>query len=1465
MILPSYQLLESLASSNNWQTLGVLAVFNHLLPQMRVVTQLALLPASPTWSAPFQRKALEHPLEPERLRDRRATGGQTTGPATGQLIGMGIIVALLLMWWRFQRQLTAHLPLWLRQAGLAVLHGHAPVLTSAQLTTVIVIGLGVLVGLFCLAFVVLHISSRLGKTPLYDMRLVGEKTARPAYRVRLRLLVFETIPAHPSRQHEKPAVAGYWRRWSWSGMLTCSLRTRKVGEEVFARRWSWSELRKSYQHWRRASQHARHHRQERADLLAQLVAAYRQYHTATGGYFLPHRLSRRQTQRLLKHTPQRTVFFAHQWGWQHGVRRSPHLLSVADIAALWHLPQTHDLAELPYVERGRARTFLAPVNVTQAHGWRLGESSHAGHDVPVFLPDECLRHNLLTVASTGKGKSTLFQHLASAVLAARATSGGGDAEQDRNSTQTARGPSSSLAFIEPHGDVIHALLGRIPARERDNVVVIDLANADYPVGLNPLDMRGRDRDKAVDNLITLAEHLWESSYGSRTENVLEYALKTLADVNEHFIEADPQEGPGRQYTLLDVVPLLRQPEFRHALFEQVRDEMLLDWWQHYYEPMDAHQQREVTSSVITKFSKFASSRRARRILGQPCSTIDMNDIIRAGHILLVSTASGVVGADLSELIGIVLLGFFESALSEQASLPLQERRRYLVLIDEFQVYRGANYQRMLAELRKYGGSFGLATQSLSYLDRLDRTLRSTVLANIDHLFAFHMAGEDARLLHELDGIAEDDITNLDDFQCYVKLSLAGRRLPVFSLHLDAPAPSDEQVATDIRLRSQQRDGRPRGAVDTQLQQSRVRHLLSANPPRVRTGRKSGKERPSAPEQSAPAVDGNAAALVAGESSLRKPAGETVPANQQRRLFPLPTSMSCMMRRKQHLHQKTRGNRSKQENKGVSTSPGEPTPLSRRLPRVQIERMALSASLDVLDWRLLSWLLRYPFQRADDLVVGLAHWASRATVYRHLHILEQNGLVGSVLPKTPAEGKRLYHLSNLGLHLLAAHLDTPTRTLARTYQTDEAGLLRLVPRLPLLLALQNVVNGMVTHAADALTVYGRRPILVRWNWHRDLSHRFRYREQSRRLLVDGAVALCVKTPVGDENWDEQWYGVLLLSTPLEDERVLRMRLERLLCWRECPERWKSYQHMLPVLVLARSLRQRDHWQRAMAQAAQQVGVVPLLGAIGSFPEKEQSCNPWLLNWRTLATESGCHLRDMLQPVQETALPPALRPENDMMSREGEAITPRPRNASTCSAPAIAFVSTRLHRLITHSGAGHPVAHPPQKQHGQGKQDEVDRRETLAWLTWQLTPGAWQIIYLLLAHPLLSTEELAVFLGLQRHSVSCSLASLHRLGCIVPTRTAVGQRWYLDALGLSLVAAANHVHLRTFALGRDESMTKDDPGSLTISSEESPGSCGISSIRLASIPSLRTSLRPPIRTRITSCVGGRREPYVNDITG
>ncbi len=265
----------------------------------------------------------------------------------------------------------------------------------------------------------------------------------------------------------------------------------------------------------------------------------------------------------------------------------------------------------------------------------------------------------------------------------------------------------------------------------------------------------------------------------------------------------------------------------------------------------------------------------------------------------------------------------------------------------------------------------------------------------------------------------------------------------------------------------------------------------------------------------------------------------------------------------------------------------------------------STSLPELDWRLLHWLLRYPLQRADDLVVGVARWASRATVYRHMQQLEEQGLVESVLPKTPGAGKRLYHLSNLGLHVLARHLGTPAPELARQWQADEAGLLRLLPRLPTLLLLQDMVNGLVTHAADAMTNEGRRPQLVRWTWQRDMTHRFLSRDQPKRFFVDGTLALCIRTQQSDESMQDRWYGLLLLSTELVDERLMRQRLERLLCWRESPERWPVYQHMLPVLILARSPRQRDHWQRAVEISAQRLRLEPLVGALAYLPHEEST--------------------------------------------------------------------------------------------------------------------------------------------------------------------------------------------------------------------------------------------------------------------
>src|SRR5438128_9206632 len=75
---------------------------------------------------------------------------------------------------------------------------------------------------------------------------------------------------------------------------------------------------------------------------------------------------------------------------------------------------------------------------------------------------------------------------------------------------------------------------------------------------------------------------------------------------------------------------------------------------------------------------------------------------------------------------------------------------------------GADYEAILSELAKYGANLILATQSLTRLETLDRdqgrSLRATVFANLDGLFAFHTSAEDARyLVRELGGEVDSTI------------------------------------------------------------------------------------------------------------------------------------------------------------------------------------------------------------------------------------------------------------------------------------------------------------------------------------------------------------------------------------------------------------------------------------------------------------------------------------------------------------------------------------------------------------------------------------------------------------------------------------------------------------------------------------------------------------------------------------
>jgi hypothetical protein len=834
---------QTLTDEGSDPLLNVLAALKQLPPRHRAVAQLVLTPASDRWSRRAQRLAHEHPLEAERLQ-RQLLARTRTRHATSVenelfLEGLGILLILFLIGSWLWQPLHAILPAWIWRDGKALLRGQMPHFSLGEIVFLSLIFFVLLTILVTFGWLYARVKQAWKPKKIYDPALVRQKTERIAYRAALRLYVIGPRPGLPGSDHLharhtsqftlvtlRSGLLQLMRPFWWKQQFSAiGRRRRQVSRWMLdaARLWTsvagWRSLfgilrarGRQINAWRKVRWllflRQRGAARTRHKIIVSLMTAFRAYHLASGNFFVPHRLATwRIRRRLSPSAPAARVLARPLW-------RAAYL-TPEEVASLYHPLQDADLRNAAFLERGGARTLPVPWQLAAGGGEPFGTNMHAGVRKPVFFPRGVLGYNLLALAGTGKGKSTLFAHLARALFA----------------DPTKRG----MVLIDPHGDLAQLILGYVPQERRDEVVYLNLADKANPPGLNFLDMSsGQDLDKVVDMIISIFKRWWKDNWGSRIENTVQYCVRTLCSVNRARCLADPQHGPHCQATILSIVPLLTKPDYREALIKAFKDDDIWDWWHHYYQRHQNDVQQEIASSVITKISKFRASKTIRRIMGQPVSSVSLSDIVRNGRILVVTTSSGVVGDDTSTLCGSMLLGLLRTAIAEQATRETANRTPIYVFLDEMQHYTGVDLNVMMAELRKYGGNFALATQSFAYLDALDKTLKPTLLTNTDQLFAFDASADDAEIMAKEigDGIEPCDILALDNFACYAKLTEAGAHLPACSVRLFPPPSGDPEALREIQLKSQQRYGRPKAVVDKQLrrQDKTLKEIIADTPP-----------------------------------------------------------------------------------------------------------------------------------------------------------------------------------------------------------------------------------------------------------------------------------------------------------------------------------------------------------------------------------------------------------------------------------------------------------------------------------------------------------------------------------------------------------------------------------------------------------------------------------------------------------
>ena len=147
---------------------------------------------------------------------------------------------------------------------------------------------------------------------------------------------------------------------------------------------------------------------------------------------------------------------------------------------------------------------------------------------------------------------------------------------------------------------------------------------------------------------------------------------------------------------------------------------------------------------------------------------------------LVHLAKGRLGADVSNVLGGLVVSSLAQAALSRASVSEIERRPYFLYLDEFQNLTTESVADMLSELRKYRLGLVLATQ---YSSRLQESVREAIFGNVGSLISFRVGANDATLIAKQFGTKlpeTTDLVNLPNYDMYVKLMIDGSQSKPFS-------------------------------------------------------------------------------------------------------------------------------------------------------------------------------------------------------------------------------------------------------------------------------------------------------------------------------------------------------------------------------------------------------------------------------------------------------------------------------------------------------------------------------------------------------------------------------------------------------------------------------------------------------------------------------------------------------------
>lgn len=360
--------------------------------------------------------------------------------------------------------------------------------------------------------------------------------------------------------------------------------------------------------------------------------------------------------------------------------------------------------------------------------------------LPVLIPEDARKRHTYITGQSGSGKSELLKVLFNAYLRSQAR--------------------VSLVLIDPHGDLAEQV-ARFP----------DVATSGRLVYLHP--SLSPEHTPTI-NPFELAD---------QSETAVHVMAEQIASVfGELMRKAGHNALTGNMGALLIpcVSTLLRRPGSTirdlQTFMDDKRNRELWDIGcrsavqahrDFFHERFYEKQFESTKAALYTRIQSLLNSPVLYRLLVGP-STVNLEEAVNAGKIIVFALPKGGIGAETSPTFGSFVLAMLQGLAIRRESVPESQRVPVHVFVDECQNFLSPSVQTILTESRKYGLHLTLAQQT--FAQDMDRDLAAAVVGNTAVKFCGMNDVKTLKPMDERMGVGLDALQRLAVGQFFVKVS-----------------------------------------------------------------------------------------------------------------------------------------------------------------------------------------------------------------------------------------------------------------------------------------------------------------------------------------------------------------------------------------------------------------------------------------------------------------------------------------------------------------------------------------------------------------------------------------------------------------------------------------------------------------------------------------------------------------------